>query len=476
MRFTSKLIIGCLPFICTGVWAMESAVPGKVDLTVYNQDYALIREQRILELQKGLNQISIEDIPYSIDPTSLHFKSFTDPNGTFVREQNYDYDLVNSSKLMERYVGKDIQLERIIDNKPVIQNGTLLSKERIIKIGDNIVINPSGTIILPKLPDNLILKPTLNWKISAEKAGSHNTELAYISNGIKWNADYVVIAGKDDKTLDLTGWVTLDNRCGKRFEDANLKLMAGDVNKIRESNMRYAGVALYETMSKQMNDSSVGFVEKAFDEFHLYTLQWPVTIANNQTKQIQFTSASDVPMKKVFQYNGAENMYFAGYPVQDMNYGTNQNKKVRVVLEFKNSEVNHMGMPLPAGKIKVYKQDDDGSQQFIGEDRIDHTPKDEIIRINTGNAFDIVGERKQTSFNTSAIARTMDESFEIKLRNHKKEDVVVRVTEPLYRWSNWVITTKSQEYKKVNSQTIEYTVKVPKDGETVITYSVHYNW
>jgi hypothetical protein len=185
MRITRKFLLCCLPLICSGGWSLESTLSGKVDLTVYNQDYALVREQRVLELQKGLNQISIEDIPYSIDPTSLHFKSFTDPNGTFVREQNYDYDLVNSAKLMARYVGKDIQLERIIDNKPVIQNGTLLSTDRIIKIGDNIVINPSGTIILPKLPDNLILKPTLNWKISAEKAGRHNTELAYISNGIK---------------------------------------------------------------------------------------------------------------------------------------------------------------------------------------------------------------------------------------------------------------------------------------------------
>lgn len=453
-----------------------------VELTVYNQDFALVKENRDLDLKSGINELLLEDVAAQIDPTSVHFKSLTDPLGTYVIEQNYDYDLVNTNKLMEKYIGKGIQLEQVTDGKRNILDGLLLSSDgngTVMKINDKIYINPSGTVILPKLSEGLILKPTLEWTVSAKKEGQQQTELSYITNGINWSADYVIVTDKNDKNLDLTGWVTLDNRSGVAYDNAKLKLMAGDVHLVNPPQATFAfmgaakSAADYDRIAPQ-------FQEKAFSDYHLYTLQRPATILDNQTKQIELNHGENVPFQKIYVYDGAQlggNWWeYNQYNRTSPEYGTQSNKKVFVMLEFKNSEKNNLGMPLPAGKIRVYKKDEDGSEEFIGEDKIEHTPKDETIRIYTGNAFDVVGERKQTSFKTVESGHIYDESFEIRLRNHKNQDVTVRVPEHLYRWSDWEIISNSRDFTKVDSKTIEFNTLVPKNGETVITYTVRYTW
>ncbi len=500
--FIISLGILGLSLFSPGFAGTEIGERKNVELTVYNQDFALVKEERVMDLKNGINELMLQDVAAQIDPTSVHFKSLTDPLGTYVIEQNYDYDLVNTNKLLEKYIGKDVQLEQVTDGKREIVDGTLLSTGQtrvprnqwqnygynnpyyssggtVVKINDKIYINPSGTFILPKLSEGLILKPTLDWTVSAKKEGQHQTELSYITNGINWNADYVIVTDKDDKTLDLTGWVTLDNRSGVAYANAKLKLMAGDVHLVNPPQPIYlANYALGASRSAEAIQPQ--FQEKRFADYHLYTLQRPATILDNQTKQIELNHGENVPFQKIYMYDGAQlqgnwweyNQYNRTAP----EYGTQSNKKVNVMVEFKNSEKNNLGMPLPAGKIRVYKKDEDGSQEFVGEDQIEHTPKDETVRIYTGNAFDVVGERKQTSFKMVASNRIYDESFEIRLRNHKNQDVTVRVPEHLYRWSDWEITQKSQDFTKKDSKTIEFNVPVPKDGETVITYTVRYAW
>jgi hypothetical protein len=469
-------------FISYGFSSNEIGERKNVELTVYNQDFALVKENRDLELKNGINKLLLEDVAAQIDPTSVHFKSLTDPSGTYVIEQNYDYDLVNTDKLMEKYIGKEIQLEQVFDGKRDILDGTLLASGQrgtVVKINDKIYINPSGTMILPKLSEGLILKPTLEWTVSAKKEGQHQTELSYITNGIKWNADYVIVTDKDDKTLDLTGWVTLDNRSGVAYENAKLKLMAGDVHLVNPPQQNVN--LIYSTGAVQSaSDKTPQFQEKGFSDYHLYTLQRPATILDNQTKQIELNHGENVPFQKIYTYDGAQlNGNWENYNQRNRTapkYGTQSNKKVNVIMEFKNSEKNNLGMPLPAGKIRVYKKDEDGSQEFVGEDKIEHAPKDETIRLYTGNAFDVVGERKQTFFKMVVAKHVYDETFEIRLRNHKNQDVTVRVPEHLYRWSDWEITEKSQEFTKTDSKSIEFNVPVPKDGETVVSYTVRYTW
>jgi len=405
--------------------------------------------------------------------------------------------------LMEKYIGKKITLERIFDGKREYVSAVLLSTGQakypksqqrnygyynpyyntggtVMKIGSEIYINPSGTVLLPELTEGLILKPTLDWTITAKKEGTHQTELSYITNGINWTADYVVVTDKDDKMLDLTGWVTLDNRSGVAYDNAKLKLMAGDIHLVNPAQAQMEQQRAPLGFAMDLSGREPQFQEKGFYEYHLYTLQRPATIKDNQTKQIEFTNGTNVPFKKLYVYDGLQyESRWRGYDIYGLReqpeYGTKSNKKVFVMLEFMNSEKNNLGMPLPAGKVRVYKSDTDGSQEFIGEDQIDHTPKDEKIRIYTGNAFDIVGERKQTNFKKIAD-RVIEESFEIKVRNHKKEDIEVRVVEHIYRWNEWEIVQKSMGFEKKDAQTIEFLTKIPKDGESIITYTVRYTW
>ena len=297
------------------------------------------------------------------------------------------------------------------------------------------------------------------------------------TEGMSWHADYNVVAPPKGDTLDLIGWVTIENKTGKEFDNARIKLMAGDVNKIAPN----VATGSFGTPVSTMRRELVVVSEKAFDEYHLYTLERPATLHDRETKQVEFVVASGVKSKRLYVYNGAalDNRYaYYGYEQVrgDASYGTQSNPKVWVMQEFKNSKANHLGMPLPKGRLRFYRQDDDGQMEFTGENVIDHTPTDETVRVYTGNAFDIVGERRRVDYKVDSFRRFADESFEIKVRNHKKEAVEVRVVEKLYRGANWELTQKTRDYAKLDSQTIEFTVPVPADGEQVVTYTVHYSW
>jgi hypothetical protein len=316
--------------------------------------------------------------------------------------------------------------------------------------------------------------------LQSDAPGKIDAEIAYVSSGMSWQADYNMVvsdgpAGKYD-LLDMIGWITMTNLSGKTFEDARIKLMAGDVNKLQPtpSPRVYAKAAL----AVDMNAAAPVVSEKAFDEFHLYTLERPTTLRDNETKQVEFVSSTGIHAQRLYVYDGVDNgnLYFSDQPRQDPGYGTQSNPKVWVMEEFKNSESNRLGIALPKGKLRFYRRDTDGSLQFIGENTIDHTPKDETIRVYTGNAFDVVGERKRTNFHAENRERWMEESFEIRVRNHKKDPVTVRVVEHLYRWTNWKVTSQSNDYQKKDAQTVEFPVTIQPDGEQVVTYTVRYSW
>ncbi|MBI4057030.1 MAG: DUF4139 domain-containing protein [Elusimicrobia bacterium] len=455
-------------------WAME--------VTVYNQNLGLIKENRSFSLKTGSNDLNVADVAAQIDPTSVHFKSLTAPDSVSVLEQNFQYDLISQEKILGKYLGKEIELERFSgvggDKREMIK-GVLLSSSggRVMQVGDKIYLNPPGNPILPKLPEGLLTRPTLLWKINSQKGGDHNCEISYLTSGMGWRSDYVLVTNPQDDQMDLNAWVTINNNSGATYKDARLKLVAGDVHRADEN--RFVRDARAKSESYATNSAVPQFTEKSFFEYHLYTLQRPTTLSENETKQIEMASAAGVPLKKLFIYDGVQNIYwgnFNEYYRTDPNYGTQGNKKVWVMLEFKNSKANHLGMPLPQGKVRVYKKDTDGALEFIGEDAIDHTPKDENLRIKMGNAFDIVGERKRTSYQSDTRNRWFQESFEIRLRNHKESDVVVKVVEHLYRWTNWKVLDPSRSFSKKDAQTIEFEVPVKKDGESVVTYTVKYSW
>ncbi len=466
-------------FIVFGLLSV-SIEAAAVDVTVYNQDLGLIKETRKFKLANGITDVTVADVPSQIDATSVHFKSLSDPDAVAVIEQNFQYDLINQEKLLDRYLGKEVELERFSgpngEKKETIKGIVLTSNgNRVIQVGKKIYLNPPGSLVLPELPEGLLTRPTLLWKVSSKKSGEQNCEISYLTSGMSWNADYLLVTSPKDDKLDLNAWVTIQNNSGASFADAKLKLVAGDVNRVPAPSAPRAMGMRYE-MAKDMAAASQ-FQEKGFFEYHLYTLQRPTTLKNNETKQIEMASASDVPVKKLFIYDGAQNIYMQDwneYTRTDASYGTQGQKKVWVMLEFVNSKDNNLGIPLPKGRIRVYKKDTDGALEFIGEDSIDHTPKDEKVRVKMGDAFDVVGERTRTNFLSDK--RSFQETFEIKLRNHKDDAATVRVVEHLYRWNNWKVLESSQKFTKKDAQTIEFEVPVPKDGESVVAYTVKYSW
>jgi hypothetical protein len=422
-----------------------------------------------------MNEVRFTDVASQIDPTSVQFTSLTDPNGTRVIEQNYAYDIVGSAKILQKYLDQNVSL--------VTEDGTRYSGKLLSGSDDIILQSDDGQVTtvklarvrelkFPNLPGGLITKPTLIWKIDSSRDGNQDAQVTYLTNGVNWRANYVVVVNDKDTAMNLNGWVTIDNQSGATYEDARLKLVAGDVRRVTPVPAARDGYAAAPTAAPKAEQQ---FVQQAFFEYQLYTLQRPTTIHNRETKQIEFASAANVGINKLFVYDGASNLRFYGYQITDPGYGKTSNTKVAVMIEFKNSEANKLGIPLPKGTIRVYKADSDGGNQFIGEDNIDHTPKDEMIRLNIGNAFDVVGERKQTNF-IKISDRVIEESYEIKLRNHKKEAVEVRVVEHMFRWSNWQILKSNQDYTKTDAQTIEYRVKVAADAEQVVNYTVRYSW
>jgi hypothetical protein len=345
----------------------------------------------------------------------------------------------------------------------------------VAEINGKIEINPAGRLILPSLPEGLILKPQLEWLVSNTREGSHKTEISYLAGQLSWICNYVALLNKDDSKLDLTGWVTLTNNSGTSFKNAGLKLVAGDVNMVRQQFDNFRPM-----MMKTEGASDQQFKQTELFEYKLYTLQRKTDLNDNETKQIELTSGKNVTSKKVFIYDGMSDQwrYWANnYSYRDQgSFGQQSNPKVGVFVTFKNEEKSGLGIPLPKGKVRVYKRDDDGKEQFIGEDEIDHTPKDEEIKLYLGNAFDIVGARAQKDFKSIASGKVVEETIEIKVRNHKAEPVEVQVYEHPWRWSEWEITKYSTNFEKIDQSTIKFPVKIAKDEEKVITYTIRYSW
>ncbi len=454
---------------------MASQLPG----------FALVRLERELQVPRGRGTIQFSDVAALIDPTTVQFLSLTDSQGTKVLEQSFQFDLVSQEKLLSRYVDREVSVEQRSGDGVRTIRGTLVSSNDglVIRGSDGQVhaLREWSNVSFGELPGGLITRPTLEWDIISGRGGLQDVRVAYQTGGITWWADYnlVFTEGADANSgfVDVGAWVSLLNQSGARYQDATLKLIAGDVNRAQPP-PQVLRAKMYEMAVADAAAPPPGFEEKAFFEYHLYTLGRPATIANNSTKQIElFDAASRVPAKKQLVYDGAAGMQFYGGLVQEPEYGPGGNTKVDVFLKFRNDKASGMGIPLPAGRIRVSQQDKaDGSLEFIGEDTIRHTPKDEDVRVKLGTAFDVVGERRQTDFTVDTKGRTMEEAFEIKVRNHKDQAVEVVVRENLYRWSEWKLIEQSEPHAKKDAQTIEFPVKIAADGEAVVTYRVRYTW
>jgi hypothetical protein len=429
--------------------------------------------------------VRFTDVAAKIDPTTVSFESLTHPD-TRILEQNYQFDLVSSTKLMEKYLDRTITVDQVLGDKTETITGTLISTTGGLVLKDTKgrvqIIRNYSNLHFPDLPGGLITKPTLVWDVASNKTGKHRTRVSYQTSGMTWWADYNLVynEGKDANhcKLDVGAWVSIINQSGAGFADAKLKLIAGDVHRA-EPERTVAGRAYYAAKAKPALEDS-GFKEKSFFEYHLYTLGRKTSLPDNSTKQIElFPNARGVSCEKTLVYYGLPSGYrgFFPSPVTDRNYGTQTNKKVDVYLKFQNEKKNGMGMPLPSGRVRVSKLDPaDKSMEFIGEDTIDHTPKDEKVLIKLGSAFDVVGERKQINFKIDTNRRWMEEEIEIKLRNHKDEPVKVIIKENLYRWVNWELTEKSHNYEKQDARTIHFPMKLAADGETTVRYTVRYTW
>jgi hypothetical protein len=452
------------------------AADGGLALTVYNQGTALVRDRRQFDLSQGFNELRFGDVAASIDPTSVLFTSLSDPAGTSVIEQNYEFDLVGAAALLEKYIDQEINV--------VTQDGTLYSGTLLSGRGDVILQDGEGRVTVvraddiqefsfPELPDGLITRPTLVWRLLASRGGKQDVEITYLTGGLSWQADYVLKLAADDRSIDLDGWVTVSNVSGGTFKDALLKLVAGDLQRLPEP-----GYAADELMLRAAPTATAqGIEQREFFEYHLYEVPRPVTVHDNETKQIEFVRAPGVGADKFFVYDGlgCASYYWyctnAGYPQTDPSYGVASNPKVMVMVEFDTDDVE---ADLPRGRVRVYQEDVDGAALLIGEDTIDHTPKGEIVRLYVGDAFDIVGERVQTDFRRPS-EKSVEETYRIVLRNHKDEAVQVRVVEHLFRWTNWRILQSSHDYDEMDSSTIEFGVRVPPEGETELTYTVRYS-
>lgn len=474
MRILRNLLLAAaVAAVALGASADARAAPAAkegVSLTVYNQNFAVVKDVRKLDLPKATSEIRFRDVAKLIDPTSVCFKSLTDPAGTTVLEQNYEFDLVSADKVLDKYVDKPLA---VLTKDGKRFEGTLLSFDKaqlilqgaanlfMIQRADNV-----QNIEFGALPEGLLTRPTLVWQVATGKPGGHLAEVTYQTTGMTWQADYSVIVNADDTAMDLSGWVTVTNQCGAKFADARLKLLAGDVRRVQQD-PRQMDMMVMEQAARAKGGAGGGFEEKAFFEYHLYTLDRPTTLNENQIKQVELLAAGAVPVTKRYVF---EPMGRYGHK----RYGDPNTYKVNVYIEFKNDKASKLGMPLPKGKVRTYKRDaDTGDVEFIGEDEIDHTPKDEEIKLYVGDAFDVVGTR--TVADRSQAQRWAKESIKIELRNHKEEDVTILVREHLSR-TGWTIEAKSQDYKKIDATTIEFAVPVKANGKAEVTYTVHYAW
>lgn len=502
--------------LTTGVLlaGLGAALPADAQpaITIYNQQFGVVRDTVRLNLQQGVNQVRLTDTTAHLEPDSVILRDPAGLRQLRIMEQNYRSDPLSQERLLSVFEGKTIDFLVQKGEKSEVIKGKIIRSayvphqaglqrygqqyyqtqtayaygqgglsQPIIEVDGQLRFGLPGTPLFPSLGDDTILKPTLSWVLHADTAGPLDAELTYVSGGMTWDADYNVVAPENGDVVDMTGWVTMDNQSGKSFENARIKLMAGDVSKIQQQ----GGQMLYASRmaaASPARSSESGVTERAFDEYHLYTVAQPTTLRDRETKQVEFVRAGGIKSQRVYVYDGLKtDRRYESYESEsirhDRNYGTQSNPKVWVMREFENTKANGLGIPLPKGRVRFYRRDTGGALEFTGENIIDHTPQGERLRIFTGDAFDVVGQRKRTNFKLDDQRNAWaDESFEIKLRNRKKEAVEVRVVEHLYRGANWEITAKSNAFVKTDARTMEFRVKVAPDAEQTITYTVHYSW
>jgi hypothetical protein len=453
------------------------AAPG---LTIYNQNFAVIRDTLPLDLPAGTSEVVFDGATASLEPDSVILR---DASGAPlpILEQNYRNDPVTQQLLLALSGGKELEFfvrepnkaDRVVRGKIIRATA---SQPPIIEVDGKIQFSLPGEPVFPSLGDNTILKPRLVWKIKTPKAIKSEAELAYVTGGLTWRASYNIVAPETGDSLEITGWITMSNECGRDFENAKIKLLAGDVHKI-QSPARVR--AAFSRLSAQDVDSPPPVTEKAFDEFHLYTLENPTTLLDQETKQVEFVRASGVKSETIYTYDGADLERWNGadpsFRLTNEEFGTQSSTKVAVTREFRNTKQNGLGIPLPQGRIRFYRADGD-TVEFTGENTIDHTPSDELVKIQTGDAFDLVGERKRTDFRIDTSNKSATEIFEITLRNRKKSDVTIRVIEHFYRSSNWSVSANSHPFTKNQSNEIQFLIPVKPGEERKLTYTANYTW
>ena len=475
-RCCPVLVLALAVLFATGGRAAQntesSTLADQKDLavTVYNSNIALVRDVRRMRLPTGAVDLRFMDIAAKVNPATVHIVSLTAPKELTVLEQNYEYDLLNPQKLLDKYVGKEVTLVRLRaennSTKEEYVKAALLANNEgpVWKVGNEIITGMgSDRLVFPDLPENLYSKPTLVWRLDNERAGEQTVEASYLTGDMNWNADYVLTVAADQKVADLNGWVTIVNNSGTAFKKAQLQLVAGELHRVVQA-ARLTEAEFGAAAAKNRPQ----FAQEAISEYHLYTLERRTDLKNNETKQISLLSSTDVRVVKHFEVNGQSyyyrNAYRPGAPVKD---------PVEVHLKFRNSEGNSLGQPLPAGTVRVYQGDSKGRVQFIGEDHIDHTPKDETLDLHIGDAFDVVEERKQIDYKILAHD-TYEMAYQITLRNHKPEAITAEVNEPL--GGDWTMLESNYKYEKTAAFAARFNVPVASNGESVLKYRVRVRW
>lgn len=440
-----------------------------VAVTIYNNNLALIKDQRKVKLNHGINHLALRDVSAQIQPETALLRSLSHAGSFHTLEQNFDFDLLTPQKLLEKYVGKNVNIARINPASGVetTEQATVLSANNgvVMKIGNRIETGIPGRIIYDDVPTNLRDRPTLVTKLNNKTASEQTVELSYLTGGLGWKADYVAELNSKEDSIDLSGWVTLTNTSGTSYNNAKLQLVAGDVNRVQEN---YPRASMLRKNMGMKEDKTQSMAEESLLEYHLYTLDRPTTIAENQTKQVALLSATNIPTRKELVLRGTDYYYSASYG------DLGQKMKVGTFIEFDNKETTKLGMPLPKGVMRVYKKDSGGNAQFVGEDNIEHTPKNEVVRLKLGESFDVTADKKQTDFKIlprPAKGNNLYESaYEIVLKNAKKESVTVTVQEPIP--ADWKIMKENQLSQKATSNTAVWKVNIPAEGKTTLTYRV----
>lgn len=511
MRVELCVVLACLAASAAAQQTETQTTVPSTALTIYNDDFAVARTGIELDLHAGMNEIRTNEVTTKVEPDSVVLRDASGKRSFRIAEQNYDAGVVDQAWMLRKFEGKTITFragtfpvsatdqERHPEYKEI--QGKIIraprasnpyapyspNNEPLIEVDGQLQFQLPGLPLFPATTDGLLLKPELRWEIESASAQKFSAELAYITSGLGWDATYNVVAPRggeatNEEKADLSGWVTIRNESGTEFPAARIKLMAGDVAKIRpQTGTNAAGRAMVMAQSVNVNGE---VTQKAFDDFHLYDLNRTVSLKDGETKQVQFIDAAGMNLERTYVYDGGQpitqqmqnNFNFGGVN-QQPGFGLNaDNGKVQIVEQIKNTQANHLGIPLPAGRIRLYRQDGDGQMEFVGESMINHTPVDDTVKIITGSAFDVKGTRRQTDFHINQNAHDLDESFAIMVTNQKPEAVKVRVVEHMNRGENWEIQEKSGEYTKIDSHTLEFPLDVPAKGEAKLTYSVRYTW